>query len=90
VVLMGVAERARIAARLMAGGLRASTPVAAVTWGTRPEQRTVRCSLGELADTPIDSPSTIVIGAVAALELDAPLHGHGRPSTSPVPSTPHH
>jgi uroporphyrin-III C-methyltransferase len=69
VVLMGVAERGTIAARLMAGGLPASTPVAAVTWGTRAEQRTARTTLSELASTPIEAPATIVIGAVAALEL---------------------
>ena len=45
VILMGVATRAAIAERLMAGGLSASTPVAAVRWGTRPEQRTVRTTL---------------------------------------------
>jgi uroporphyrin-III C-methyltransferase len=69
VVLMGVAERGTIAARLMAGGLPGSTPVAAVTWGTRAEQRTARTTLAELAATPIEAPATIVIGAVAALEL---------------------
>lgn len=69
VVLMGVAERAQIAARLMAGGLRPDTPVAAVRWGTRPEQHTVRTTLAGLADAAVEAPSTIVIGAVAALEL---------------------
>ncbi|MFM7044291.1 MAG: uroporphyrinogen-III C-methyltransferase [Ilumatobacteraceae bacterium] len=75
VVLMGVAERARIARRLMAGGLDARTPVAAVTWGTRAEQHVVRTTLADLGDADIASPATIVIGAVAALDLDAPLHG---------------
>ena len=69
VVLMGVAERGRIAARLMAGGLAPDTPVAAVRWGTRPEQHTVRTTLADLADTPVEAPSTIVIGAVAALDV---------------------
>jgi uroporphyrin-III C-methyltransferase len=69
VVLMGVAERGTIAARLMAGGMPASTPVAAVMWGTRAEQRTARTTLAGLAATPIEAPATIVIGAVAALEL---------------------
>src|ERR1700731_305201 len=35
VVLMGVAHRDAIAARLLAGGLAADTPVVAVHWGTR-------------------------------------------------------
>ncbi len=68
-VLMGVAKREEIASRLMAGGLPADTPVAAVTWGTRPEQRTLRTTLGALAGEPIESPAVLVIGAVAALDL---------------------
>jgi uroporphyrinogen III methyltransferase/synthase len=69
VVLMGVATRAAIAERLMAGGLAPATPVAATTWGTRPEQRTVRTTLGHLGDTPIGTTSVIVVGAVAGLDL---------------------
>lgn len=69
VVLMGVAERAVIAARLMAGGLASDTPVAAVRYGTRPEQVTVRTTLAELATTELESPCTIVIGAVAAFDF---------------------
>jgi uroporphyrinogen III methyltransferase/synthase len=78
-VLMGVAKREDIARRLMAGGLPADTPVAAVTWGTRPEQRTHRTTLGRLAGEPIESPAVLVIGAVASLDLpwyeDRPLFG---------------
>ena len=69
VVLMGVAHRADIAARLQAGGLPADTPVAAVRWGTRPGQRTVRTTLGELAGAVLEPPVTIVIGKVAGLDL---------------------
>jgi uroporphyrinogen III methyltransferase/synthase len=68
-VLMGVAKREEIARRLMAGGLPADTPVAAVTWGTRPEQRTVRTTLGRLAGEPIESPAVMLVGAVATLDL---------------------
>jgi uroporphyrinogen III methyltransferase/synthase len=68
-VIMGVAKREEIARRLMAGGLPADTPVAAVTWGTRPEQRTCRTTLGGLAGAPIESPAVMVIGAVASLDL---------------------
>src|SRR5688500_831951 len=67
VVLMGVATRALIAERLQAGGLAADTPVAVTRWGTRPEQRTVRTTLGGLADADVPSPALIVIGAVAGL-----------------------
>ncbi len=69
VVLMGAAHRARIAARLMAGGLPASTPVAAVQWGTEPYQVDVRTTLGELGSVPLSPPVTMVIGEVAALRL---------------------
>ncbi len=69
VVLMGAAHRARIAERLMAGGMPASTPVMAVQWGTEPYQVDVRTTLGRLGSVPIDAPVTMVIGDVAALEL---------------------
>jgi uroporphyrinogen III methyltransferase/synthase len=69
VVLMGVAHRAEIAARLMAGGLAAGTPVAAVQWGARPEQVTVRTTLAELGKAPLAPPATIVVGQVASLDL---------------------
>jgi siroheme synthase len=69
VVLMGVAQRATIAAELLAGGLAASTPVAAVRAATTIDQVVARCRLDELADTPIEAPAVIVIGPVAALAL---------------------
>jgi len=69
VVLMGVAERGIIAERLIAGGLSHNTPVAATRWGTRATQETVRTTLSELGNTPLQAPCTIVIGAVAALNF---------------------
>jgi uroporphyrinogen III methyltransferase / synthase len=69
VVLMGVAHRGEIAARLQAGGLPGDTPVAAVRWGTRPGQRTVRATLRDLPDVTLEPPVTIVIGKVAGLDL---------------------
>ena len=69
VVLMGVATRSDIADRLAAGGLDPATPVAAVRWGTRPEQRTVRTTLAGLGRAEVASPSVIVIGSVAGLDL---------------------
>jgi uroporphyrin-III C-methyltransferase len=74
VVLMGVAERALIAQRLMDGGLSADTPVAAVRWGTRAEQHTTRTTLAELGAAELKAPSTIVIGAVAAYEFIDGVH----------------
>jgi len=69
IVLMGVAERAAIAQRLMDGGLSPETPVVAVRWGTRPEQHTTRTTLAGLGQAAIESPTTIVIGAVAAFDF---------------------
>ena len=70
VVLMGVARIGRIADALMAGGRSPDTPVAAVQWGTRPEQRTVRATLGTIGAADLGTPSTIVVGDVAACDLD--------------------
>ena len=69
VVLMGVAHRGEIADRLVAGGMPAATPVAAVRWGTRPGQRSLRTTLGQLRAVELEPPVTIVIGRVAALDL---------------------
>jgi len=70
VVLMGVANLPRITERLLAGGLSPDTPAAAVRWGTRPDQHTVRATLATLHQQDLRSPSTIVIGDVAAQRLD--------------------
>jgi uroporphyrinogen III methyltransferase / synthase len=69
VVLMGVARMGAIAERLIAGGRSPDTPAAAVQWGTRPDQRTVRATLGTLAAADLEAPATIVIGEVAAEDL---------------------
>jgi uroporphyrinogen III methyltransferase/synthase len=79
VILMGAAHVAEITARLMAGGLPPDTPAAAVRWGTRPDQRTVRANLGTLAGHRLRPPTTIVVGEVARQRLtwfeDRPLFG---------------
>src|SRR5436309_8664984 len=69
VVLMGVATRAAVAERLMGGGLAPGTPVAAIRWGTRPDQRSVRTTLAELGAVEVEPPVTMVVGAVAQLDL---------------------
>jgi len=71
VVLMGVAQRAQIATELMAGGLSAATPVASIHRATTGEQQVVRCRLDQLAAADVHSPATLVIGAVAALDVTA-------------------
>jgi uroporphyrinogen III methyltransferase / synthase len=79
VILMGVANLQRIAERLMAGGLPPDTPAAAVRWGTRPDQTTVRATLATLHQQSLAPPSTIVVGEVARQDLEwfegRPLHG---------------
>ena len=69
VVLMGAGGRAEIARKLIEGGRAPDTPVAAVRWGTRPNQVTVRGRLDELAKMDVAAPSAIVIGGVAALDF---------------------
>jgi uroporphyrinogen III methyltransferase/synthase len=79
VILMGATRVEEIAARLIGAGLASETPVAAVRNGTRPDQHTVRATLGSIADADVRPPSAIVVGDVAALALswfeDRPLFG---------------
>jgi len=69
VILMGVGRIVAITERLLAAGLPPDTPAAAVRWGTRAEQETVRATLGTLARQPLQSPSVIVVGRVAAIDV---------------------
>jgi uroporphyrin-III C-methyltransferase len=68
VILTGRGRIRRIAARLVAGGLPADTPIAAISAGTRPRQRVLRGTLGALP-APLPPPVTFVVGVVAALDL---------------------
>jgi len=70
VILMGVARWETIRAELLSGGLAPETPAAAVRWGTRPDQFTVRGTLADLDVSQLGPPATIVIGDVARLDLD--------------------
>ena len=69
VVLMGVSHRAEIASELIAGGLSVDTPVMAVSSATTFGEVAQRCRLDELGAAAVESPATIVVGAVAAFEL---------------------
>jgi len=69
VVMMGMAGRDALAARLLAAGRDPGEPVLVVQWGTTPAQRSVRTTLGELAGVELGAPSTIVVGPVAALDV---------------------
>jgi uroporphyrin-III C-methyltransferase len=78
VILTGRGRIRRIAARLLAGGLAADTPIAAISAGTRAHQRVLRGTLSELP-APLPPPVTFVVGAVAALDLTAveeAVHAH--------------
>jgi uroporphyrinogen III methyltransferase/synthase len=71
VFLMGILQADDIRGGLLAAGMRADTPVAAIQWGTLPQQRTVRTTLDALA-TSIEAqglrpPGVIVIGGVAGI-----------------------
>src|SRR5262245_54688432 len=69
VILMGAGNLREIAQRLVDAGRDPATPVAAVRNGTRADQRTVRATLGTIADAGVLAPSAIVVGEVAALDL---------------------
>ncbi|MCI4645265.1 MAG: siroheme synthase CysG [Hyphomonadaceae bacterium] len=75
VVFMGVGTAPAISQQLIAAGRAASTPVAVIENGTRPEEIRV---YGTLADLPvlitgagIKGPALLVIGEVAGLPLEA-------------------
>jgi uroporphyrin-III C-methyltransferase/precorrin-2 dehydrogenase/sirohydrochlorin ferrochelatase len=74
VVLMGMANRARLAASLIERGWPASTPAAVITGAWTPEEHVARCTLVELSlasDGAPDAPGTLVFGEVAALACAA-------------------
>jgi uroporphyrinogen III methyltransferase/synthase len=68
---MGVKTLPRTAAALIAGGMSADTPAAAVEWGTYPRQRTVVATLSTLSDAMqrdgFTAPVITIIGAVVSL-----------------------
>ena len=69
VVLTGRSALRDIADQLMAGGLPADTPVAAISAASRPHQRTELGTLASLPNPRMRPPVTFVIGLVAALDL---------------------
>ena len=74
VFLMGVRHLPQITADLIAAGRDPQTPAAAVQWASTPQQRTVRATLGTLAqraaEAGLGAPAVTVVGAVAALHDD--------------------
>ena len=74
ILFMGLGRVERVVDGLLAAGLPPDTPAAAVSRGTLPDQEVVRATLARLAaaTTGLASPTLLVIGDVAALELLAP------------------
>lgn len=73
VILMGAGRILTIADRLMAGGMSPSTPVTIIRWATTPQQESTRTDLGGVSRVSVTAPSTIVVGAVAGMDLRSPL-----------------
>jgi uroporphyrin-III C-methyltransferase len=69
VILMGAARAAALRGRLLAGGMRPDMPVAVITRATCVDECIRRLTLAELGQEPIENPSTIVIGEVAAHDV---------------------
>lgn len=71
VLYMGVKTLPRIAGALIAGGMAADTPAAAVQWGTHPRQRTVMATLATLSAAidraGLGAPVITIIGPVVSL-----------------------
>jgi uroporphyrinogen III methyltransferase/synthase len=80
VILMGMMNRAEIAAALVSGGKPESTPIAVIERGTTTDQVVVRTTLGHLGEVALGSPSVIVVGPVASLGVE----GSPRPRPAPL------
>ncbi|HWU75837.1 MAG TPA: siroheme synthase CysG [Rhodanobacter sp.] len=95
-VYMGVAELGGLQARLLKHGRAASTPFALVENGSRPEQRVITGTLGNLADRAaahaVCSPALLILGEVAGLAstlawFGQPPLGAGMHEIRPCPTT---
>ena len=69
VILMGAARKNQIVDRLRAGGMHPDTPVAVISSATTIDERIDRTDLAGLRRLPIINPATIVVGAVAAVDV---------------------
>ncbi len=89
-VYMGVAALDHLRQRLLDAGRDPGTPFALVENGSRPEQRVVTGTLGDLADTArahaVASPALLILGEIAALA--AQLHWFGAAPLGPLPAEP--
>lgn len=71
VLMMSVGSLTEICGALITAGCDPNTPAAAIEWGTRPVQRVLSASLGDLpqkaSEFKLMAPATVVVGDVAAL-----------------------
>ena len=71
VFLMAVKNMEVLIGKLISNGKSPETPVAVIRWGTRPEQRTIVSTLGEVAgvmkENQIKPPAVMVVGDVVRL-----------------------
>ena len=71
VILMGLSNFDEIAKRIIASGRSPDTPVAAIRWGTRPDQRVIEGTLTTLPAlihaSALKPPATIIVGEVVRL-----------------------
>jgi uroporphyrin-III C-methyltransferase len=74
VLFMGLGRVERVVDGLLAAGLPPDTPAAAISRGTLPDQEVAKTTLANLASATrgLASPTLLIIGDVAALELLAP------------------
>jgi uroporphyrinogen III methyltransferase / synthase len=79
VILMGMTNRAAIAAALVEGGRPAETPVAVIAQGTTASERVARTTLAHLAEVDLGPPAIMVVGPVAALGAHATVDAAGGP-----------
>lgn len=71
VFLMGVGQLSEIAKKLIKNGMEASIPVAVISWGTWPKQKTFTGTLENIAkvvqENQVKPPAIIVVGKVVSL-----------------------
>jgi uroporphyrin-III C-methyltransferase len=78
VLLMAVAARAAIAARLLADGWSPSTPVAVIEHGSTARERRTSTTIELLGAVEVASPAVLVLGEVAR-RLDVRVQGAAEP-----------
>src|SRR5262249_22509871 len=76
VLYMGLGTLARTLAAMIANGRDASTPAAAISRATLPDQRVVKGTLATLAalveDAKLPAPTLVIIGDVVARAVESP------------------